>query len=224
MSLITRATPKNPHHARVTAAKTRSAAKANKRASFGCWTAHCDGGRSSTIVSGKCQTFLCRRRHQQRRPPLAKIRPGRPAPAMGPGTAAEVPKYLFIRSGRRNVKFEHAIRLFYWCIGSRGWKWECKTVSDVGHSTKAVQRVEDQLGSAGCRCWHPRSGSARFGGQVGGYHENRLNVSRLQKNRFKPSPDQAGVQPLRQRICFEPDPRNREAKSFKELDTVSLRW
>jgi hypothetical protein len=65
---------------------------------------------------------------------------------------------------------------------------------------------------------------AGFGGQVGGYHENRLNVSRLQKNRFKPSLDQAGVQPLRQRICFEPDPRNREAKSFKELDTVSLRW
>jgi hypothetical protein len=28
---------------------------------------------------------------------------------MGPGTAAEVPKYLFIRSGRRNVKFEHAM-------------------------------------------------------------------------------------------------------------------
>jgi len=32
--------------------------------------------------------FSCRRRHQPRRPPLAKIRPGRPAPAMGPGTGA----------------------------------------------------------------------------------------------------------------------------------------
>jgi len=31
-----------------------------------------------------------RRRHQPRRPPPAKIRPGRPAPAMGPGTAAGV--------------------------------------------------------------------------------------------------------------------------------------
>ena len=31
--------------------------------------------------------LFCRRRHQPRRPPLAKIRPGRPAPAMGPGTA-----------------------------------------------------------------------------------------------------------------------------------------
>jgi len=31
---------------------------------------------------------LCRRRHQPRRPAPATIRPGRPAPAMGPGTAA----------------------------------------------------------------------------------------------------------------------------------------
>jgi hypothetical protein len=31
------------------------------------------------------QAVFCRRRHQPRRPPLAKIRPGRPAPAMGPG-------------------------------------------------------------------------------------------------------------------------------------------
>jgi hypothetical protein len=30
---------------------------------------------------------LCRRRHQPRRPALAKIRPGSPAPAIGPGTA-----------------------------------------------------------------------------------------------------------------------------------------
>ena len=29
---------------------------------------------------------FCRRRHQPRRPPQAKIRPGSPAPAMGPGT------------------------------------------------------------------------------------------------------------------------------------------
>jgi hypothetical protein len=33
------------------------------------------------------QAILCRRRHQPRRPPLAKMRPGRPAPAMGPGTS-----------------------------------------------------------------------------------------------------------------------------------------
>src|SRR5262249_49535510 len=32
------------------------------------------------------QAIFCRRRHQPRRPPLAKIRPGRPAPAMGAGT------------------------------------------------------------------------------------------------------------------------------------------
>ena len=29
--------------------------------------------------------IFCRRHHQPRRPPLAKIRPGSPAPAMGPG-------------------------------------------------------------------------------------------------------------------------------------------
>jgi hypothetical protein len=34
----------------------------------------------------KHQAIFCRRRHQPRRPPLAKIRPGRPAPAVGPGT------------------------------------------------------------------------------------------------------------------------------------------
>src|SRR6266403_2377460 len=32
------------------------------------------------------QAIFCRRRHQPRRPPPAKIRPGRPAPTMGPGT------------------------------------------------------------------------------------------------------------------------------------------
>src|SRR5262249_38044521 len=32
------------------------------------------------------QAFFRRRRHQPRRPPQAKIRPGSPAPAMGPGT------------------------------------------------------------------------------------------------------------------------------------------
>jgi hypothetical protein len=31
-------------------------------------------------------TLRCRRRHQPRRPPLAKIRPGSPAPTTGPGT------------------------------------------------------------------------------------------------------------------------------------------
>src|SRR5262245_30911970 len=32
------------------------------------------------------QAVLCRRRHQPRRPPLAKTKPGTPAPATGPGT------------------------------------------------------------------------------------------------------------------------------------------
>jgi hypothetical protein len=37
---------------------------------------------------GLAQPVRCRRRHQPRRPPLAKIKPGRPAPATGLGTAA----------------------------------------------------------------------------------------------------------------------------------------
>src|SRR2546430_1503157 len=32
------------------------------------------------------QAAFCRRRHQPSRPPLARIRPGSPAPAIGPGT------------------------------------------------------------------------------------------------------------------------------------------
>ena len=40
-----------------------------------------------TSISGRdVQAIFHRRRHQPRRPPPAKIRPGRPAPAMGPGT------------------------------------------------------------------------------------------------------------------------------------------
>ena len=49
------------------------------------------GRRRSRAPDGLCglrvQAIFRRRRHQPRRPPLAKIRPGRPAPAMGPGTA-----------------------------------------------------------------------------------------------------------------------------------------
>jgi hypothetical protein len=37
-------------------------------------------------MPAEAQATFCRRRHQPRRPPLAKIRPGRPAPTMGPGT------------------------------------------------------------------------------------------------------------------------------------------
>jgi hypothetical protein len=38
-------------------------------------------------LSPQAQAIFCRRRHQPRRPPLAKIRPGSPAPAIGPGAA-----------------------------------------------------------------------------------------------------------------------------------------
>src|SRR5262249_24277630 len=37
----------------------------------------------------KAQAIFRRRRHQPRRPPLAKIRPGSPAPAMGAGTPTD---------------------------------------------------------------------------------------------------------------------------------------
>jgi hypothetical protein len=37
-------------------------------------------------IAPQAQAIFLRRRHQPRRPPPAKIRPGSPAPAMGPGT------------------------------------------------------------------------------------------------------------------------------------------
>jgi hypothetical protein len=43
------------------------------------------------LVAPNSQAIFCRRRHQAKRPPLARIRPGNPAPAMGPGTATPVP-------------------------------------------------------------------------------------------------------------------------------------
>ena len=37
------------------------------------------------LTPGADQAAFCRRRHQPSRPTLARIRPGKPAPAMGPG-------------------------------------------------------------------------------------------------------------------------------------------
>ena len=39
------------------------------------------------IARGNVQAVFCRRRHQPSTPPLAKSRPGSPAPATGPGAA-----------------------------------------------------------------------------------------------------------------------------------------
>jgi hypothetical protein len=47
------------------------------------------GSNALFVISGLpvlIEALFCRRRHQPRRPALAKIRPGRPAPAMGAGT------------------------------------------------------------------------------------------------------------------------------------------
>jgi hypothetical protein len=47
-------------------------------------------GRSNRrVLLWEVQAIFFRRRHQARRPPLAKIRPGRPAPAIGPGTGID---------------------------------------------------------------------------------------------------------------------------------------
>jgi hypothetical protein len=37
------------------------------------------------VAPPEAQALFCRRRHQPKRPPLAKSRPGNPAPAVGPG-------------------------------------------------------------------------------------------------------------------------------------------
>jgi hypothetical protein len=55
-----------------------------------------DSGSATSAIAGcrkrrvrvappEAQAIFCRRRHQPSRPPPAKIRPGRPAPAMGSG-------------------------------------------------------------------------------------------------------------------------------------------
>ena len=46
---------------------------------------------SRSVPAAAAQAIFCRRRHQPSRPPLARIRPGTPAPTMGPGTAVIVP-------------------------------------------------------------------------------------------------------------------------------------
>src|SRR5215471_1863476 len=43
----------------------------------------------TSIIGRDVQATFHRRRHQPRRPPPAKIRPGSPAPAMGPGTGTD---------------------------------------------------------------------------------------------------------------------------------------
>src|SRR6516164_7348959 len=45
------------------------------------------------------QAVRRRRRHQARRPPPAKIRPGSPAPAIGPGTLSPVSEKLPLNVG-----------------------------------------------------------------------------------------------------------------------------
>ena len=44
--------------------------------------------------------FFRRRRHQLRRPPLARIKPGRPAPRMGPGTTTNADEFAVMMIGK----------------------------------------------------------------------------------------------------------------------------
>src|SRR5262245_57598004 len=62
----------------------------------------------ASVVS-EAQAVFRRRRHQPRRPPPAKIRPGRPAPTIGPGTRTPksmmpvAPLLLFNTSAAKNA-------------------------------------------------------------------------------------------------------------------------
>src|SRR5262249_55250044 len=55
------------------------------------------GAANDVYVVSDAQAIFCRRRHQPRRPPPAKIRPGRPAPTTGPGTGAGDPVTTRVR-------------------------------------------------------------------------------------------------------------------------------
>src|SRR5215472_17484591 len=81
------------------AAKVREAKSASRALSVSVFNDKSTAKSTETTVNAKAKAFdscmvtqplaqavRCRRRHQPRRPPLAKIRPGSPAPAMGPGT------------------------------------------------------------------------------------------------------------------------------------------
>src|SRR6516225_3775707 len=59
----------------------------------------------SAVAHPKLRRIFCRRRHQPSRPPPAKIRPGRPAPTLGMGTATRPPGIVLPRQQRGRLKF-----------------------------------------------------------------------------------------------------------------------
>jgi hypothetical protein len=63
------------------------------------WTSRRSYGGELDATPHPTQAVLCRRRHQPRRPPPAKIRPGSPAPAMGPGTATPLSEKAALNVG-----------------------------------------------------------------------------------------------------------------------------
>ena len=59
----------------------------------------------------KAQAVFCRRRHQPRRPPLARIRPGRPAPTMGPGARERTGAMIVFTHGFAELNQQRIIEL-----------------------------------------------------------------------------------------------------------------
>jgi hypothetical protein len=73
----------------------------------------------TSIRGRKDQAIFFRRRHQPRRPPPAKIRPGSPAPAMGPGTADTDPATVEKKPGTDDCAYSKRLKvgvLWKFCI------------------------------------------------------------------------------------------------------------
>src|SRR5262245_20846191 len=81
------------------------------------------------------QAIFCRRRHQPSRPPPARIRPGRPAPAMGPGTG---PKYCSQIPGFPVTKAKVSVQV------THSWVKSC-----VGELCRIANGRPTEVGSPG---------------------------------------------------------------------------
>src|SRR5215469_15631950 len=93
------------------------------------------------------QLLFCRRRHQPRRPPLAKIRPGSPAPAMGTGTTGqEIPSGQTAPVNPPEVSPTPTTRTLKAPLGAL----------ELTEKPKLVERIKSILGGRGgsvCICW-----------------------------------------------------------------------
>ena len=72
---------------------------------------HCRGLVTMPISARACsQAILRRRRHQARRPQLAKISPDSPAPAMGPGTRDQHAHAISMPESNRLMEYMSNVR------------------------------------------------------------------------------------------------------------------